>query len=241
MFGPIDGKSPEVGLPRVRNAVLGWESGGERLKWILVGAFISSLISASFFVGAELLLRTGGFGGGTAGVQLASATTIGESSAGQTSQAPLNLGQGDQLQRAPAARALLVATEVVPRNSSRGVHFAVAATGTYEFRYISGSYSTYASRRSPAGSGTWIASVCVFEGSPVWHGNILSTSDAMLVLGWGGKYFMNQTDAANAAAGQAFDSELIVGSQVTLVTVDAQDAYADNSGSDVTIEIWLLP
>lgn len=160
---------------------------------------------------------------------------------GQPSQASARPAQGNELPQAPAASPQRVATKIVPRNSSRGVTFDAPSTGTYEFHYVSGAYSTYGSGRSPAGVGTWLASVCVFEGSAIWHGNILSTSDAMLVIGWGGRYFTNQTDSAGAAAGQVYVTELNAGNHLTLVTVDAQDAYSDNSGSDVTVDIWLLP
>jgi hypothetical protein len=33
---------------------------------------------------------------------------------------------------------------------------------------------------------------------------------------------------------------LNAGDHLTLVTVDAQDAYPDNAGSDITIEIWQI-
>jgi hypothetical protein len=232
VFEPING-SPGESTDRTSSRR---ESGWDRLKWLVAGAFIS----ACFFVAAEVFLAKGGFTLSVPNAQYAPAATApAAGTIGPTNQpTPLvdHQGQGSQ----PLASAHLVATEVVPRNSPRGITFNVPASGTYEFRYISGAYSTYRSGAAPAGKATWIASVCVFGGSPVWHGNILSTSDASLVIGWGDQYFGSQSEAASAASGQAFDTALNAGDRLTLVTVDAQDAYPDNAGSDITIEIWQI-
>jgi hypothetical protein len=108
-------------------------------------------------------------------------------------------------------------------------------------RYIAGAYSTYAAGKAPPGQPTWLASVCVFAGDPIWDGQILRVSDAFIVIGWGGQYYVTQGAAEQAADGQAYQTELAVGAQLTLVTVDAQNAYRDNSGADVQIEIWYVP
>jgi hypothetical protein len=158
VFEPING-SPGESTDRTGPRR---ESGWDRLKWLIAGAFIS----ACFFVAAEMFLAKGGFNLSVPNAQYASAATTTAGTAGPTNQpTPLvdHLGQGSQ-QVAPS---LLVATEVVPRNSPRGLTFSVPANGTYEFRYISGAYSTYRSGAAPAGKATWIASVCVFGGSPV--------------------------------------------------------------------------
>ena len=141
----------------------------------------------------------------------------------------------------PTAGATLITSIPVPRNSSRGKSFAAPRTGNYEFRYVSGAYSTYPANGAPAGQASWLASVAIFKGSPIWDGDILRTSDAQLIIGWGGQYFTTKKAAAEAASGQAFDWQLNEGDALTLITVDKQSRYTDNSGDDVRIEIWYLP
>ena len=129
----------------------------------------------------------------------------------------------------------------VPRTSSKGVMFVAPRNGTYEFRYLSGAYSTYATSKAPAEVATWLASVCIFRGRPNWQGENLNVASAWLVIGWGGQYYFSQAAARAAAVGQSLDGALSAGDQLTLVAVDKQSQYFDNSGTDVKIEVSLLP
>lgn len=94
-----------------------------------------------------------------------------------------------------------------------------------------GAYSTYAEGQAPAGMATWLASVCIFKGWPIWNGETLEVADAWLVIGWGGRYFFTQAEAERAAEGQSFEGQLTRGQRLTLLAVDAQSQYSDNSGS----------
>ena len=139
---------------------------------------------------------------------------------------------------APTTPATLL---TIPRNSNRGVAWVAPTTGIWQFDYVSGAYSVYPQGQSPAGQPTWLASVAIFKGRPIWDGETLVVKDAWLVIGWGGQYFLGQTDAEAAAAGQSLIGRLEKGDRITLITVDKQSRYFDNSGSNVRIRISLVP
>ena len=129
-------------------------------------------------------------------------------------------------------------TIIVFGNSNSGVQAQIQQSGIYRFAYRSGSYATYAVGNEPEGVKTWLTAVFIFKGNrALWNGKIIDDTNLFLRLA-DMKYFSTSAEAEQAAQGQYVEAQLNQGDILTIIAVDALDAYADNPGK-VFVE-WFL-
>jgi|GEM_PF-4762972 outer membrane murein-binding lipoprotein Lpp len=140
----------------------------------------------------------------------------------------------------PTPAPVSIGTITVPGNSSEGIRFNVTQTGTYIFKYVSGSYSTYpANKTPPAGVMTWLTAVRVFKNRPVaWNGDAISEQNDYRIVDYA--YFPNASEAEAAAQGHSLTVSLLNGDYLILVGVDGKQYYSDNPG-EVVLEVLYTP
>lgn len=133
-----------------------------------------------------------------------------------------------------------IGTIVVPGNSSEGIRFNVTQTGVYTFKYVSGSYSTYAANQTPpAGVLTWLTAVRVFKNRPIaWNGEAISEQNDYRIVDFA--YFPSASEAEAAAKGHSLIVSLLNGDYLILVGVDRLPYYSDNPG-EVILEVLYTP
>jgi hypothetical protein len=129
-------------------------------------------------------------------------------------------------------------TIIVFGNSNAGIQVQIPQSGIYRFAYRSGAYATYAIGNEPAGTKTWLTAVFIYKGDrALWNGRIIDDTNLFLRLA-DMKYFATSDEAEKAAQNQYVEMQLNQGDVLTLIGVDALDAYADNPGK-VFVE-WFL-
>ena len=129
-------------------------------------------------------------------------------------------------------------TIIVFGNSNAGVQLQIPQSGIYRFAYRSGAYATYAVGNEPAGLKTWLTAVFIYKGDrALWNGTTIDDTNLLLRLA-DMKYFSSSDEAEKAAQGQYLEVPLNQGDVLTLIAVDALDAYPDNPGK-VFVE-WFL-
>jgi hypothetical protein len=129
-------------------------------------------------------------------------------------------------------------TIIVFGNSNAGVQIEIPQSGIYRFAYRSGAYATYAVGNEPAGVQTWLTAVFIYEGDrATWNGTTIDDTNLLIRLA-DMKYFSSSDEAEKAAQGQYLEVPLNQGDVLTLIAVDALDAYTDNPGK-VFVE-WSL-
>lgn len=129
-------------------------------------------------------------------------------------------------------------TIIVFGNSNAGIQVQIPQSGIHRFAYRSGAYATYAVGNEPAGTKTWLTAVFIYKGDrALWNGRIIDDTNLFLRLA-DMKYFSTSDEAEKAAQGQYVEMQLNQGDVLTLIAVDALDAYADNPGK-IFIE-WSL-
>lgn len=140
----------------------------------------------------------------------------------------------------PTPAPVSIGTVTVLGNSSEGTRFNVTQTGTYTFRYISGSYSTYPSNKTPpAGVKTWLTAIRVFKNRPIaWNGDAISEQSDYRIADYG--YFSSASEAESAAQGHSLTVSLLNGDYLILVGVDGKQYYSDNLG-EIVLEVLYTP
>lgn len=125
----------------------------------------------------------------------------------------------------------------IPGSSSNGVQFIAEQSGTYEFRYGGGAYSTN-STDLPA----WRTAVFAFIGGVQWRSDsgglqrLNESAMAFRVADPG--TFWDEQSAMNAANGRYNTYYLRAGQALVLVAVDHLGFYGDNTGQ-VELDIYV--
>lgn len=132
-------------------------------------------------------------------------------------------------------------TVEIPGNSNQGIQLRAQESGTYVFRYVSGSYSTYPTERIDEGMKTWLTAVVVFKGERAeWDGMNVKDDAAFLRVADTGRYWESAEKAENSAREMRAQARLDRGEVLTLIAVDKQAYYFDNPGQ-VVLELLFFP
>lgn len=128
----------------------------------------------------------------------------------------------------------------VPGNSSEGTKFTATQAGIYSFKYVSGSYSTYpTSKTPPAGVLTWLTAIRVFKNRPVeWNGIAISNYSDYRAVDYA--YYASASEVENIAKGSVLTVSLLQGDYLIFVAVDELPYYSDNPG-EVVFEVLYTP
>ncbi len=125
----------------------------------------------------------------------------------------------------------------VPGNSSDGVQLVAEQSGTYEFRYAGGAYSTNSTDLPP-----WRTAVFAYIGSVQWEpdtGNLQKLNESVMAFRVAdGGTFWDQQSAINSAIGRYNTIYLRAGQILRLVAVDHLNYYSDNPGQ-VALDVYV--
>ncbi|MBI3175128.1 MAG: hypothetical protein HYZ25_15485 [Chloroflexi bacterium] len=141
---------------------------------------------------------------------------------------------------APTPTPVSIGQISVPGNSSEGIRFTATQAGTYSFKYISGSYSTYPeNKKPPVGTLTWLTSIRVFKNRPIaWNGIAISDDPDYSVVDF--SYYSSPSEVENLAKGSVLTVSLLQGDYLIFVAVDELPHYSDNPGA-VVFEVLYTP
>jgi hypothetical protein len=131
---------------------------------------------------------------------------------------------------------------IIPSTSNSGITYDALQTGLYTFEYSEGTYSIYgASNRVECENPCFSAEITGFLGTEAsWAGSYLNTSEALFNLNADQDY-SNAEDAEIAARGAKSPKlRLHAGEQITILTDDGRDQYADNTG-EITLSVYIIP
>lgn len=124
-------------------------------------------------------------------------------------------------------------------NSSDGIRIIAEQAGNYEFRYVSGSYSTNATNEAP-----WRTALFAYIGNIQWVPDVnnlqkLSEASDVLIFRVADQgSFSSAQDAENAAINRSNQVTLQEGQLLILVAVDHLGFYSDNIG-EVVLDIFI--
>ncbi|MEA2573471.1 MAG: hypothetical protein QOH93_769 [Chloroflexia bacterium] len=127
-------------------------------------------------------------------------------------------------------------------SDDQGVEFKAPMSGTYIFRYVQGSYSTYPKDGATLGINPWRTAVFVYKnGRVLWNGEHINGEAAFLRLAEAGD-FPTQREVEEAIQQRNKDSQtsLNAGDKLTFIAVDGQTDYTDNPG-EVVIAVLHIP
>lgn len=140
----------------------------------------------------------------------------------------------------PTLTPVSIGTISVLGNSSEGIKFTAPQAGTYTFKYVSGSYSTYpAGKTPPAGTLTWLTAIRIFKNRPVeWNGIAISNNSDYRATDYA--FYASASEVEDIAKGSILTVSLFKDDYLIFVAVDELPYYSDNPG-EVIFEVLYTP